>query len=111
MLALNDKNMTSPTMTTTSAIKPGREFLAHAHFSIPECILFPELFVSAYLNESVLIWMGRLLPDTFVPNSQISGNLIDAFGNTPLSTDCFLFDALHVPSISALSQHLFPRGI
>lgn len=111
MLALNDKNTTNPTMTTTSAIKPGREFLAHARFSIPACTLFPELFVAAYLNESVLIWMGRFLLNTFVPNSQIGGNLIDAFGNMLLSTDCFLFDVLHVPSISALSRHLFQRGM
>jgi hypothetical protein len=70
-------------------------------------LIFKKPFVSAYLNESVLIWMGLLLLDTFVPNNQIGGNLIDAFGNTLLATDHFLFDALHVPSMSALSRHLF----
>ena len=107
MLALNDKNMINPTMRTTSAIKPDREFLAHAHFSIPKCILFLELFLSDYLNESVLISMRLLLLDTSVSNSQIGGNLIDASGNTLPLKDRFLFDALHTPSISALSRYLF----
>ena len=111
MLALNDKNMINPTMTTTSAIKPCRESLAYARFSIPSCILFLELFLSAYLNESVPTWRMFFLLDTFVPNSQIGGNLIDASDNTLPSRGCFLFDALHAPSISALSRYLFHRLI
>lgn len=107
MLALNDKNMFNPTTTTASAIKPGREFLAHARCSIPRCILFLELCLSAYLNESALILRTLFLLDTSVPNSQIDDNLIDVSDNTLPSKDRSLFDALHAPSIAALSRYLF----